>query len=181
MGLVNIYERSRNFTDLPNDFNVGSETVFEVTFQAYWVISRTVKDIINVTVFQDAAAYQRNQTNDAIQAVWQGMSNDTSAWTCNIALNMSNALRLTASAEQSVRSGAMACSTESFARVRWAWPTFPVATVVGSIIFLLGSIWQKAQLGYPPGREGCWSCYSSGYWRTCKRMRLRTSLAGRKG
>lgn len=140
-----------NFVDVPANFNVAEGTQFQVGLKAQAAVGDALTAILSGSAYERSDGYEQQFSNDGIQGIWQGLTygETETAWIENLALSMSNTVRLTAPANTNPRYARQAYSTDAFVHVRWSWLAFPAAMVVGSILFLLASIWQTSRSGVP--------------------------------
>ncbi|KAK5008037.1 hypothetical protein LTR28_004513 [Elasticomyces elasticus] len=127
-----------NFTNVPAAFNLDPGTVYGVDVRAFIVIGIALDGLLQGDVLNAGQAVGSGNS-DCVRAVWYFADNHD-AWISNLALSVSNHIRLTDTAQVSERYAGTAWAPVVYVKVRWAYLTFPIAMVVLSIAFWASSV-----------------------------------------
>ncbi|KAK4973205.1 hypothetical protein LTR28_011805 [Elasticomyces elasticus] len=155
-----------NFTNIPASFNLDPGTVYGVHRRAFRSIVAALDRLLQgeVRVREDPDNLDNPDAefkfltpdgsghSDSVQAVWNYADNlDT--WISNLALSMSNHIRLTGTAQVSKRYAGTAWASVVFVKVRWVYLTFPIAMVILSIAFWIFSVIETLQSPAKPWKS----------------------------
>ncbi|KAK4987298.1 hypothetical protein LTR50_004724 [Elasticomyces elasticus] len=127
-----------NFTNVPAAFNLDPGTVYGVDVRAFIVIGIALDGLLQGDVLNAGQAVGSGNS-DCVRAVWY-FADNLDAWISNLALSVSNHIRLTDTAQVSKRYAGTAWAPVVYVKVRWAYLTFPIAMVVLSIAFWASSV-----------------------------------------
>ncbi|PCH02285.1 Protein of unknown function DUF3176 [Penicillium occitanis (nom. inval.)] len=137
------------FTNIPSDFNIAPDAQFVVGELTVNAVKTALIGYLNGTVY-GGTANEESYSSDFMQAIWNSTSHiDT--WISNLALSMTNDMLQTEPASSSTLYAGTVYRYTGFIQVRWAWLTFPIVIVLGSVGFLVLSMIQTRR-----SRVGAW-------------------------
>jgi hypothetical protein len=120
------------FGDLPPEMNSLPGVNYYVDYFALTALSDFVTELVNGTVLLEQSSSV--PSSDTIEAIWNGTVAGLDIWVKNLALSMTNVVRTSAPATNSLYNGT---AYQLGIRVRWEWLLLPATMVLMSLFLLV--------------------------------------------
>jgi hypothetical protein len=142
------------FVDVPRDMNARPDTKFSVPAQALNVL----QDFVSSLMLGNAStiAGHPDYSSDWMQAV-QLAASDLPSWISNLALSMSNDVRVSGTVERARATdyAGAAFKGTPYVQVNWGWVAYPMTLMVIAFGYLGQTVWRTAR-----DQVAAWKCDS---------------------
>jgi hypothetical protein len=132
------YGDNFTFPPLPSEMHARANVNYTLNIDAYMVFGAYLAPFFDGVIFLDIES--QDPTNDYVQAIWNGSEN-LDAWIKNLALSMTNVVRITNPMTDELYNGT---GLQLGVRVRWEWLALPAAMVGLSLLVLIATIIRTA-------------------------------------
>jgi hypothetical protein len=125
-----------NFTlpPLPSEMHARANVNYTLNIDAYMIFGTYLAPFFDGAIFLNTQ--RQDPTNDHVQVIWNGSEN-LDVWIKNLALSMTNVVRITNPMTDELYNGT---GLQRGVRVRWEWLALPAAMVGLSLLFLIATI-----------------------------------------
>ncbi len=144
------HETEYIFENIPDEFNAVPGTRYAVTEDAMTALRNFMDPLIKGTVSSDVRSI--DYSSDWIEAIWNA-TYDLPYWMSNLALSMSNEVRLQGHGDSGDYNG-FATQMAPFIDVQWLWTIYPATLLVASIYYLLHTIAESSKDGVSVWKSG---------------------------